>query len=133
MAAKPSRRQATGASATKYRRPGLTATPFWRAALVTVVSSAPAGSWTHRCNPPLGSCVIVESGSSRVTSAGHAAFDMGAVSVYSYRHTYVQRHADAGVPVNVLRELLDHLRMDTTQRQRASAKAAAETPSNTSR
>ena len=34
---------------------------------------------------------------------------------YAYRHTYAQRHADAGVPVDVLRELLDHDSMDTTR------------------
>lgn len=31
------------------------------------------------------------------------------------RHSYAQRHADAGVPVDVLRELLDHDSMDTTR------------------
>jgi integrase len=31
------------------------------------------------------------------------------------RHTYAQRHADAGLPVDVLRELLDHDSMDTTR------------------
>jgi hypothetical protein len=30
-------------------------------------------------------------------------------------HTYAQRHADAGVPPDVLRELLDHLNFDTTR------------------
>jgi integrase len=34
---------------------------------------------------------------------------------YAYRHTYAQRHADAGVPVDVLRELLDHIQLDTTR------------------
>ena len=29
---------------------------------------------------------------------------------YAYRHTYAQRHADAGVPIDVLAELLDHRR-----------------------
>jgi len=42
-------------------------------------------------------------------------FDKAAVFPYAYRHTYAQRHADAGVPVDVLRELLDHDSMDTTQ------------------
>ncbi len=45
-----------------------------------------------------------------------SAFDMNQATLYSYRHSYAQRHADAGVPVDVLRELMDHLRMDTTQR-----------------
>ena len=34
---------------------------------------------------------------------------------YAYRHTYAQRHADAGVDVTVLRELMDHRQLDTTQ------------------
>jgi site-specific recombinase XerD len=42
-------------------------------------------------------------------------FDKAAVFPYAYRHTYAQRHADAGVPVDVLRELLDHDSMDTTR------------------
>jgi hypothetical protein len=43
------------------------------------------------------------------------AFDKSHVFPYAYRHTYAQRHADAGVPVDVLRELLDHDSMDTTR------------------
>lgn len=42
-------------------------------------------------------------------------FDKAKVFPYVYRHTYAQRHADAGVPVDVLRELLDHESMDTTR------------------
>jgi integrase len=42
-------------------------------------------------------------------------FDKPHVFPYAYRHTYAQRHADAGVPVDVLRELLDHDSMDTTR------------------
>ena len=42
-------------------------------------------------------------------------FDKANVFPYAYRHTYAQRHADAGVPVDVLRELLDHDSMDTTR------------------
>ena len=42
-------------------------------------------------------------------------FDLAQIQVGSYRHTYAQRHADAGVPVDVLRELMGHQRMDTTQ------------------
>ena len=42
-------------------------------------------------------------------------FDKANVFPYIYRHTYAQRHADAGVPVDVLRELLDHDSMDTTR------------------
>ena len=35
-------------------------------------------------------------------------FDKTRVVPYAYRHTYAQRHADAGVPIDVLAELLDH-------------------------
>lgn len=43
-------------------------------------------------------------------------FDKSVIVPYSYRHTYAQRHADAGVPPDVLRELMDHLRLEVTQR-----------------
>ncbi|WP_242456319.1 tyrosine-type recombinase/integrase [Mycolicibacterium sp. P1-18] len=42
-------------------------------------------------------------------------FDKSRMFPYAYRHTYAQRHADAGVPVDVLRELMDHLNLVTTQ------------------
>ncbi|MFB7236754.1 tyrosine-type recombinase/integrase [Streptomyces sp. NPDC056269] len=42
-------------------------------------------------------------------------FDRERVFPYAYRHTYAQRHADAGVPVDALRELMDHIQLDTTQ------------------
>ena len=35
---------------------------------------------------------------------------------YGYRHTYAQRHADAGVPIDVLAELLDHRSYSVTRR-----------------
>ena len=34
---------------------------------------------------------------------------------YAYRHSYAQRHADAGVPVDVLRDLMGHRSTETTQ------------------
>lgn len=48
------------------------------------------------------------------TAAG-AEFDKQRVFLYAYRHSYAQRHADAGVPVDVLRELMDHRNLDTTK------------------
>lgn len=44
-----------------------------------------------------------------------AVFDTTRITPYAWRHTYAQRHADAGVPVDVLRELMDHRVMDTTK------------------
>ncbi len=38
-----------------------------------------------------------------------AAFDRSLITPYALRHSYAQRHADAGVPVDVLKELLDHM------------------------
>jgi integrase len=43
-------------------------------------------------------------------------FDIKRMTLYAYRHTYAQRHADAGVAVDVLRELMDHRQLETTQR-----------------
>jgi integrase len=41
-------------------------------------------------------------------------FDRSRVYPYAFRHTYAQRHANAGVPVDVLRELMDHRHINTT-------------------
>lgn len=43
-------------------------------------------------------------------------FDNERIFPYAYRHTYAQRHADAGVAVDVLRDLMNHRQLDTTQR-----------------
>jgi integrase len=42
-------------------------------------------------------------------------FDKARVIPYAYRHTYAQRHADAGIAPDVLRELMDHRVLDTTR------------------
>jgi integrase len=42
-------------------------------------------------------------------------FDKAAVFLYAYRHSFAQRHADAGTPVDVLRDLMGHRSMSTTQ------------------
>jgi hypothetical protein len=43
-------------------------------------------------------------------------FDTTKLVPYAYRHTYAQRHADAGVPIDVLAELLDHRSYSVTRR-----------------
>ena len=58
-------------------------------------------------------------------------FDKSRVVPYGYRHTYAQRHADAGVPIDLLAELLES--MTTSQRYVTAAgsetrSAAAENP-----
>jgi integrase len=42
-------------------------------------------------------------------------FDRRKIVLYAYRHTYAQRHADAGVDIDVLRELMDHRKLDATK------------------
>ena len=42
-------------------------------------------------------------------------FDKARIAPYAYRHTYAQRHADAGVPVDVLAALMDHRSLNTTR------------------
>ena len=49
-----------------------------------------------------------------LSTADDTEFDKAGVVLYAYRHTYAQRHADAGVPIDVLRELMDHRKLDTT-------------------
>ena len=43
-------------------------------------------------------------------------FDKAKIVPYAYRHTYAQRHADAGVRIDVLAELLDHRKLNVTRR-----------------
>jgi integrase len=42
-------------------------------------------------------------------------FNTAKIVPYAYRHTYAQRHADAGVPIDVLAELLDHRNLNVTR------------------
>jgi len=43
-------------------------------------------------------------------------FDKTKIVPYAYRHTYAQRHADAGVSIDVLAKLLDHRTLEVTRR-----------------
>ncbi|RLL70701.1 hypothetical protein D7M15_22275 [Streptomyces sp. Z26] len=51
-----------------------------------------------------------------VMEDGKTQFDRSKVVMYSYRHSYAQRHADAGVPIDQLRKLMDHDLMESTRR-----------------
>ena len=72
-------------------------------------------------------------GSSRcraLRTADGIEFDKTKIVPYAYRHTYAQRHADAGVPVEVLRELMDRTANSTPPAATTeSAKPAAAKPS----
>ena len=48
-------------------------------------------------------------------TSGGAVFDSAKIVLYAYRHTYAQRHADAGVSIDVLAELLDHKDLSVTR------------------
>jgi integrase len=41
-------------------------------------------------------------------------FDRSKIHPYAFRHSYAQRHADNGTPVDVLRQLMDHSSIQTT-------------------
>jgi integrase len=51
-----------------------------------------------------------------LTLADGAEFDKGKIMPYCYRHTYAQRHADAGVAADVLRDLMNHHSINATLR-----------------
>ncbi|HTZ44882.1 MAG TPA: site-specific integrase [Jatrophihabitans sp.] len=42
-------------------------------------------------------------------------FDRSKIYAYAFRHSYAQRHADVGVGVEILKELMDHRDMKVTQ------------------
>jgi integrase len=44
----------------------------------------------------------------------HLPFDRSLITGYSFRHTYAQRHADAGVAPDVLMALMGHEKIATT-------------------
>jgi len=44
-----------------------------------------------------------------------SSYDPTTITPYSYRHTYAQRHADAGVALDVLAELMGHELLSSTQ------------------
>ncbi|MFE4958692.1 tyrosine-type recombinase/integrase [Streptomyces sp. NPDC056653] len=47
-------------------------------------------------------------------SGNRLPFDRALIFPYAFRHSYAQRHADAGVAVDVLKELMDHRSIVTT-------------------
>ncbi len=50
-----------------------------------------------------------------LAGADGVAFDKAKVVPYAYRHSYAQRHADAGVGIDVLADLLDHRSYSVTR------------------
>jgi integrase len=58
-----------------------------------------------------------------------APFDRSHVTPYALRHSYAQRHADGGVPVVMLKELMDHVAVATRWATTGSASNAYNRPS----
>jgi integrase len=81
--------------------PAAYANPHGRRPITEVVFSARHRQWIASL-PPL-------------RRADGAEFDKARIVPYAYRHTYAQRHADAGVPVDVLAALLGHRSLNTTR------------------
>lgn len=63
--------------------------------------------------PDISIPMTVESDGKRVTKM--LPFNRSQIFLYAYRHTYAQRHADAGVGVDVLCQLMGHRYIGTTQ------------------
>ncbi|MGW2104740.1 hypothetical protein ACWCPX_45270 [Streptomyces olivaceoviridis] len=57
-------------------------------------------------------------------------FDKEKIFPYAYRHSFDQRHADAGIPVDVLAELMDHDSLESTRSYYRSRKYACAKPSS---
>ncbi|MGO9292566.1 MAG: tyrosine-type recombinase/integrase [Streptosporangiaceae bacterium] len=51
-----------------------------------------------------------------LTLADGTGFDKAKIVPYCYRHTYAQRHADAGIAPDVLRDLMNHRSINATLR-----------------
>jgi integrase len=51
-----------------------------------------------------------------LSGPGGEPYERSHVVPYSFRHSFAQRHADSGTPIEVLAELMGHSRLTTTQR-----------------
>ena len=52
----------------------------------------------------------------RLLGPGGEPYDRSEITPYSLRHCYAQRHADQGLPIDVLAALMGHKKLTTTQR-----------------
>jgi len=100
-------------TAVRQRFPG---TPPARLALLPSRRLNPAGSRPITEDNLIGRHRIWLNTIGPLPRADGTEYDKTLITPYSYRHSYAQRHADAGVPIDVLRELMDHTSMDTTKR-----------------
>ncbi|MFE9299359.1 tyrosine-type recombinase/integrase [Streptomyces niveus] len=93
--------------------PATLANPHGTKATTYEWMSAQHRAWVKNLPDFLVPTVIAEDGTGVTTML---PFDKNKIYPYTYRHTYAQRHADAGVPQDVLQSLMDHREASTTQR-----------------
>jgi integrase len=60
-----------------------------------------------------------------LTLADGTEYDKAKISPYSWRHSYAQRHADAGIAPDVLRDLMSHRNINTTEPSNVAAGGGA--------
>jgi integrase len=94
------------------RYPG---TPTVQLALFPALARNPRGvkafnpiTWRDRLRTWLGDLP-------RLVGPGGEDYDRSDITPYSFRHSYAQRHADGGTPVEVLADLMGHKKLSTTQ------------------
>lgn len=92
--------------------PRLTKNPHGTVAFHTNTCQGIHRDWVASLPDILVPTTVHEGGMSVITML---PFDKKRIFPHAYRHTYAQRHADAGVAVDVLRELMDHRQLSTTQ------------------
>jgi len=95
-------------------------TPTERLALFPRVSKNPDGTkaiptgWLQRAVRTWVDALPRLDGPGRDASGRPIPFPREAVFIYAFRHSFAQRHADAGTPVDTLKELLGHDTVRTT-------------------
>lgn len=90
-------------------------TPVAELALFPAVLQNPRGTKPYRVSRWCGQLREWIDRLPQLTGPTGENYDRTGTSPYSLRHTYAQRHADAGTPVEVLATLMGHTRLTTTQ------------------
>ncbi|MFF2148624.1 hypothetical protein [Kitasatospora sp. NPDC058190] len=86
------------------------ANPEGKKAITTI--SDPHRAWVDSLPEFLVPVVVQEEGQQQLRLK---PFDKSKIFLYAYRHSFAQRHADAGVAPEVLQVLMDHRQLATTQ------------------
>lgn len=87
--------------------------PEGRKALLAGTVSGAHRAWVTAM--PVLVITVTTAGPEGAPTVTRMVFDKAKVFPYAYRHSYAQRHADAGVAPDVLQRLMDHRQLQTTQ------------------